>query len=287
MSIKDKIKKVIDFLLKNRNVTIADIKTIKPNKVLNQKHIIITGASRGIGYAIAKRCILEGAEILITGRNEKTLIEVSKKLGNKCKYLVFDVENINDISKLIKEAIKIFDNKIDCLVSNAGINAGVIESNDDFHFVTEHAWDKQMNINLKGNYFLLKAFVEYWEQCENTKGNIVVISSNRSKKIADLPYAISKYGVNNIVKGMSRKAIEKGIRINGVAPGTVTTTMTGYKNNGINENIFLEEQAGKRAFLPEEIAEVVNFLLSDASACISGEIIACDQGSYIYPSFYN
>lgn len=142
MSIKDKIKKVIDFLLKNRNVTIADIKTIKPNKVLNQKHIIITGASRGIGYAIAKRCILEGAEILITGRNEKTLIEVSKKLGNKCKYLVFDVENINDISKLIKEAIKIFDNKIDCLVSNAGINAGVIESNDDFHFVTEHAWDK-------------------------------------------------------------------------------------------------------------------------------------------------
>lgn len=144
-----------------------------------------------------------------------------------------------------------------------------------------------MNINLKGNYFLLKAFVEYWEQCENTKGNIVVISSNRSKKIADSPYAISKYGVNNIVKGMSRKAIEKGIRINGVAPGTVTTTMTGYKNNGINENIFLEEQAGKRAFLPEEIAEVVNFLLSDASACISGEIIACDQGSYIYPSFYN
>lgn len=74
MSIKNKIKKVIDFLLKDRNVTIADIKTIKPNKILEQKHIVITGASRGIGYAIAKRCILEGAEVLITGRNEKKKI---------------------------------------------------------------------------------------------------------------------------------------------------------------------------------------------------------------------
>ena len=138
--------------------------------------------------------------------------------------------------------------KIDSLVSNAGISL----HEGDFRNVTEKNWDDQFNTNLKGNYFLVCEFIKYLEKFEDKRGNIVVITSERSMRADYIPYGLTKAATNSFIKGIARKVIEEGIRINGVGPGVTTSD-----------------------------AEVVNFLLSDVSACISGEIIICDQGRYV------
>jgi NAD(P)-dependent dehydrogenase (short-subunit alcohol dehydrogenase family) len=116
------------------------------------------------------------------------------------------------------------------------------------------------------------------ESKEQKKGNIVVITSERSKRSDDIPYGLTKTASNSFIEGFASKVIGEGIRINGVAPGVTASDMTGVSRDG---NMYSEWQPANRFFLPEEVAEVVNFLLSDVSNCISGEIIACDQGRHI------
>lgn len=253
----------------------VEVKESIPTHQLEGRNIIVTGASRGLGYYIAKRCLAEGANVLITGRDVVTLKKAASELGENCRYLVFDVKNVSQIKVFLREAQKVFKNeKIFGLVSNAGISL----HEGDFRNVTEEGWDMQMDINLKGNYFLVKEFIQYLESLNDTTGNVVVITSERSKRYDDLPYGLTKAASNSFIKCFASKTIEQGIRINGVAPGVTVSDMTGLTRV---ENMYASWQPSKRFFLPEEVAEVVNFLLSDVSNCISGEIIACDQGRYI------
>lgn len=254
--------------------TKVDIQVMEPQNLLKDRNIIITGGGRGIGYHIAKRSIDEGANVLITGRNEQTLIQAVESLGEKARYLVADVSKVKEIDLFLEKAKECFQgNKIDSLVSNAGIS--LHEGN--FRNVTEEDWDAQMNTNLKGNYFLVKKFVEYLEKQENKKGNIVVITSERAKRPDDIPYGLTKVATSSFIQSIAHKVIKEGIRINGVGPGVTASDMTGVSR----DNIHAEWQPGKRLFVPEEVAEVVNFLLSDTSACISGEIITCNQCNHI------
>ena len=277
MNLKIYIKRVLRYILKgvpNKHITVVT-KQISPNNLLKDKCIIITGGGRGLGYYMAQTCIAEGAEVLITGRNEERLKESSEQLGSNCKYLVFDVQNVSEIPDFFKKASKIFNNKkIDCLISNAGIS--LHEGN--FRNVTEDSWDKQLNTNLKGNYFMVSNFIKYLEQQKDTSGNIIVISSERAKRVDDIPYGLTKIATNSFVQAIASKVITEGIRINVVAPGVTTSDMTGFNRN---ENMYTDWQNNQRVFLPEEVAKVVLFLLSDVSSCISGEIITCDQGNYI------
>lgn len=254
--------------------TTVNIQVTEAQNLLKGRNIIITGGGRGIGYYIAKKSIDEGANVLITGRNEDTLKEAINTLGKHSKYLVADVSNVKEIDSFLEKAKECFNgNKIDSLVSNAGISL----HEGDFRNVTEEDWDAQMNTNLKGNYFLVKKFVEYLEQQDDKKGNIVVITSNRAKRPDDIPYGLTKVATSSFIQRIARKVTAEGIRINGVGPGVTESDMTGVSR----EHIYSEYQAGKRYFVPEEVAEVVNFLLSDISSCISGEIITCDQGDHI------
>ena len=254
--------------------TTVEIHVMESQNLLQGRNIIVTGGGRGIGYYVAKKSIDEGANVLITGRNEKTLKEAVDKLGEHAQYVVSDVSKVKEIDSFLDKAKKCFHgNKIDSLVSNAGIS--LHEGN--FHNVTEEDWDIQMDTNLKGNYFLVKKFVEYLEQQEDKKGNIVVITSERAKRPDDIPYGLTKVATSSFVQAIAHKVIAEGIRINGVGPGVTTSDMTGI----LRENIHAEWQVGKRCFVQEEIAEVVNFLLADTSACISGEIITCNQGNHI------
>lgn len=254
--------------------TTVDIHVMDPQNILKGRNIIITGGGRGLGYYIARKSIEEGANVLITGRNEETLKEAVGQLGERAKYLVADVSKVKEIDSFLERAKECFHgDKIDSLVSNAGISL----HEGDFRNVTEEDWDAQMNTNLKGNYFLVKKFVEYLEQQEDTKGNIVVITSERAKRPDDIPYGLTKVATSSFVQSIAHKVMSEGIRINGVGPGVTTSDMTGITR----ENLHEERQTGKRFFVPEEVAEVVNFLLSDTSACISGEIITCNQGNHI------
>lgn len=253
----------------------VEVKESQPSHQLDGKNIIVTGGSSGLGYYIAKRCIAEGASVLITGRDQKKLEKAATELGDRCCFLSFDIQNVEKLPDFINDAIELFNGKkIDALVSNAGVS--LHEGN--FRNVTVEGWDTQMNTNLKGNYFFVKAFIEYLEGLENKQGNIVVITSERSKRSDDIPYGLTKAASNSFIQCFASKVIEEGIRVNGVAPGVTASNMTNIDRDG---NMYAEWQPANRFFLPEEVAEVVNFLLSDVSNCISGEIIACDQGRYI------
>ena len=277
MEIKNYIKRVATYLIKGvpQNITNVEVKVSNPNRCLKDRNIIITGGSRGLGFYIAQKSIQEGAKVLLTGRNEVTLKNAVNILGDAAKYIVFDASDINGIDVFIDKAVDIFHGeKIDSLVSNAGVSY----HEGCFRNVTDHGWDAQMNTNLKGNFFLVKKFVEYLETFENKRGNIIVITSERAKRSDDIPYGLSKVATSSFIQAIAQQVIEEGIRINGVGPGVTASDMTGFKKG---ENMYAEWQSGKRIFMPEEVAEVVNFLLSDFSDCISGEIITCDQGRYI------
>lgn len=276
MSLKEYLKRGVHFVLFGvpEYKTTVNIQVTQAQNLLKGRNIIITGGGRGIGYYIAKKSIDEGANVLITGRNEDTLKEAINTLGEHAKYLVADVSKVEEIDSFLEKAKESFGgNKIDSLVSNAGISL----HEGDFRNVTEEDWDAQMNTNLKGNYFLVKKFVEYLEQQGDKKGNIVVITSNRAKRPDDIPYGLTKAATSSFIQSIARKVIAEEIRINGVGPGVTESDMTRVSR----EHIHSEYQAGKRYFIPEEVAEVVNFLLSDISSCISGEIITCDKGDHI------
>lgn len=277
MGIGTYVKRMMRYVIKGipEVHTTVEVKVSNANQHLEGKNIIVTGASRGLGFYIAKRCIAEGATVLITGRNEDKLKSAALELGNNCKWIKFDASNVSEIKDFLNQAKEQFNGeKIHCLVSNAGISL----HEGDFRNVTEDGWNQQMDINLKGNYFLVKEYIQYLEASDDSKGNIVVITSERSKRADDIPYGLTKAASNSFIECFASKVIEEGIRVNGVAPGVTASDMTGVDREG---NMYADWQPGKRYFLPEEVAEVVNFLLSDISNCISGEIIACDQGRYI------
>jgi len=253
----------------------AKVYQITSGKTLAGKKIIITGGGRGLGFYIAKKCISEGAMILITGREERTLMEAANELGGNCKFLKYDVSHCDKAEKFIKQAVDLMGGgKIDCLVSNAGIS--LHEGN--YKNVSIDGWDKQMDTNLKGAYFLIQAFVEHLLSYEDSSGNIIMMSSERGLYCDDIPYGLSKAAINSFTRGLARRLLLNGIRVNAIAPGVTVSDMTGYS---ADENLYREQACGKRVFLPEEVSEVAAFLLSDASNCISGEVIACDQGNYL------
>lgn len=276
MSVGMYIKRMVRFVLKGipEQHTTVQVLESAPGNRLEGKNVLITGGSRGLGYYIARRCLRDGAKVVITGRKEDALQTAARKLGGCCRYIVFDVTNVDDIPSLLRQAEKQLGGKIHCLVSNAGISL----HEEGFRSVTQEGWDLQMDTNLKGNFFLVKEYISYLEAQEDTTGNVVVISSERAKRPDDIPYGLTKVASNSFVQGIGCRVIEKGIRINAVAPGVTASDMTGFDRDG---NLFADWQPGKRIFLPEEVAEVVGFLLSDISACIAGEIITCDQGRYI------
>lgn len=277
MGVKEYLKRMVRYIVRgvpDYHLTV-EVKVSAPSRQLEGKNVIVTGAGSGLGFYIAKRCIAEGAKVIITGRNEDKLKNAVATLGDNCKYIVFDAQNVAGIPTFMKCAEQMLHGeKIYGLVSNAGISL----HEGSFRNVTEEGWDVQMNTNLKGNYFLVKEFIQYLEGKDDKRGNIVVITSERSRRSDDIPYGLTKAASNSFIECFASKVIAEGIRVNGVAPGVTASDMTGVKRNG---NLYADWQPNSRFFVPEEVAEVVNFLLSDVSNCISGEVITCDQGRWI------
>ena len=277
MNLVQQIKRGIKYIrygVPDTQLTVPVYK-LSPSNKLEGKNIIITGGGRGLGFEMAKKFVSEGAKVIIVGRDEETLKKAFYALGQGVKYISFDVSDVQNMSWLIEKANAMFGGeKINCLVSNAGISL----HEGDFRNVNLEGWNRQFDINLKGNYFLVKTFIEYLEKQEDSSGNILVVSSERAKRADDIPYGLTKTATNSFIQGFASKIISKGIRINGIAPGVTVSDMTGFNKNA---NLYAPWQPNKRVFLPEEVAEVAAFLLSDVSNCICGEIITCDAGRYI------
>lgn len=272
MSYKQYLKRSAKYILRGvpvKNIT-ANISYLQPNNRLAGKKIIVTGGGKGLGAAMAKKFVSEGASVLISGRNEQTLRSTADKIG--CKYLTLDIQNTAELDNFISEADKILEG-VDCLVNNAGISL----HEPTFFDVTPETFDAQIATNLRGGFFLTQSFTKLLLR-EKRKGNVLFISSETGETVDIRPYGFTKAAINSMVQGLACLFVKDGIRVNAVAPGITASDMTGYKADG---DLYLAGNATERVYLPEEVAETACFLLSDVSGCISGQVIVCNNGKTI------
>lgn len=272
MSYKQYLKRSAKYILRGvpvKKIT-ANISYLQPNNRLAGKKIIVTGGGKGLGAAMAKKFVSEGASVLISGRDEKALKVTAEKIG--CKYLILDIQNTTELDKFISEADRILGG-VDCLVNNAGISL----HEPTFFDVTPETFDAQIATNLRGGFFLTQSFTKLLLQ-KKRKGNVLFVSSETGDTVDIRPYGFTKAAINSMVQGLACLFVKEGIRVNAVAPGITASDMTGYKADG---DLYLAGNATERVYLPEEVAETACFLLSDVSGCVSGQVIVCNNGKTI------
>jgi len=240
---------------------------------LQGRKALITGASRGIGRAIALAYAREGADLLLTARSETALTETIhavKAQGAQATAMAWDMADIPSIPRRFEEARAALGG-LDILVNNAGVlklPAG------DSSPTPEANWDYVMTINLKAVYFLCLAASESMKT--QPKGVIINLASDAGMRAAPNPYGISKWGVIGLTKGFAQKLAGTGTRVNAIAPGPVATEMMNWQPGKPMDapNLPLRRYA-----LPEEVSDVAVFLASDDSRAITGQTIVVNTSN--------
>jgi len=246
------------------------------SKRLQGKIALVTGASRGIGRAIAKLFAEEGAKVVINySRSEKeaaSLAEEIKQQGGEALLVKADVSQAQEVKEMIKKVADEFG-RIDILVNNAGI---LIQS--PFLESTEDMWDTMMAVNLKGSYLCAKEVAPL--MLKQKSGKIINISSvsglAQKSALGNVPYAASKAGVIGLTRSL---AVNLGptINVNAICPGLVETDMSASLPPE-RRRIPVEEAPLQRIGRPEEIASAALFLASEESDFITGEAITVSGG---------
>lgn len=238
---------------------------------------LITGAGRagkGIGRAIALRLASEGAKIVIVDYVAEAAEAVAKEveqMGGEALALQANVADASDVERMVQAAVDRFS-KIDILVNNAGITRDNLLVR-----MSEAEWDAVLDTNLKGVFNCTKAVAKL--MMRQRTGKIVNMSSVMGivGNVGQANYSASKGGVIAFTKSVAKELGSRGINVNAVAPGFIQTAMTEEMpedaRKGIEDRIPL-----RRLGTPEDIAEVVLFLCSDASSYITGQVIAVDGG---------
>ena len=247
---------------------------------LTDKIAIITGAAHGIGLATAERFIDEGANVVIADIDEKAGLEAVRRLSKigTVKYIHCDVGQKLDIHNLVAETMDDFD-RIDILVNNAGTIASA-----DFLDLTEEDYDRVLNINLKGSFLCGQAVARQMvKQVEDggDPGTVINMSSvNAVFAIANqVPYSISKGGLNQLTKVMALSLAQYGIRVNAIGPGSIMTKiLESVATDADARHKILSRTPLGRIGDPEEIASIAAFLASDDASYITGQTIYADGG---------
>lgn len=280
MGVKKLIRRIAKFIVfeQPKEKVTVHVAQINHGGILKGRNIVITGGGSGIGLAMANKFASEGANVIISGRNEEKLKKAVEEIGANAQYAQFDVTDVNNDRTFLEKCKTMFNGAIDCLVSNAGLSL----HENVFTNVTIDGFDKQFNTNMRGNYFLCKVFLEMKlsEKAENA--SLLVTTSETGDQAYDIPYGMTKAALNSMVKALSRRVYKSGIRVNAIAPGVTLSEMTSSYASAEDGNLYRDCASG-RTFLPEEVAEVACFLLSDASKCISGEIIHTNAGNHLNP----
>lgn len=247
---------------------------------------VVTGASRGIGLAIAKQLGLDGMNVVMvaTGSEEKNIsaIEQLQKNGITVGYIQADISKHDDRIKIVRDAVRLFG-RIDVLVNNAGVaplqRADLLE-------MTEESFDRVVGINTKGNMFLTQAVAKQMiaqETLDGRKGVIINISSCSSvvSSVNRGEYCVSKAGISMLTTLYADRLAPEGILVHEVRPGVIDTDMTstvhGKYNKLIDEGVFPIARWGK----PEDVANAVSALASDKFMYTTGNYIDVDGGFHI------
>jgi len=244
---------------------------------LSHKVSLITGASQGIGEAIAMEVAASGAELVLIDIQEEKLEEVAQKIKtNKgtASFYKADISSMEEV-KNVFEAVMKDHQKIDHLVNNAGITRDNLLVR-----MREEEWDAVLEVNLKGVFNLSKVMIRH--MMNNRYGRIVNIASvvGLMGNPGQANYAASKAGVIGFTKALAREVAGRGITVNAVAPGYIATPMTENLPESVKKT-FIDLIPIKRFGKPEEVAQTVTFLLSDEAAYITGQTISVNGGLYM------
>jgi len=244
---------------------------------LKGKTVIITGASQGIGEAVALGMAEAGANLVLAARNVDKLESVGKKIesiGGRSRAGATDVLKRDDVEAMVGAAVSEFG-AVDCLVNNAGINS-VKPALD----VTEQDWDAVVDTNLKGYFLCAQAAGRV--MIEKGSGSIINNASIFGVRGFHMltPYISSKGGVVQLTRGLAVEWARKGVRTNCVAPGYTVTEMAkrDIESNPAVLKANLMKIPMNRGAEPREVADVMVFLASDAASYVTGQIICVDGG---------
>jgi len=241
---------------------------IKGNKA------IVTGASRGIGFAIAKELVNAGCSVVITGRNEKTLKVAAEKIGKTAIPMVWNASDIDLAAAKINEVAEILGG-LDIVVNNAGIFAQRNEwSKTGLLQTTVDEWQSVMKTNTSAIFFTMQAAVNYMLE-NNIKGNILNVTSVAGYEPVYGAYGASKIAATGLTRGWGKMFANDGITINGIAPGPVATEMNNWHEGDPMKH---DRIPFGRFATVEEIAKLAMYLLSEEAQMVCGETVVLDGG---------
>ena len=243
--------------------------------LLQNKKAIITGASRGIGEAIAFDLAENGCDLFIISRKIADLEEVKSKILKRYNINIFcyelDISNFESVKIIFKEIIN-KAGSIDILINNAGITQDNIIA-----LMKEEEWTKVINTNLTGYFNCCKHIARH--MIKSKYGRIINISSiiGLNGNIGQINYAASKSGLIGLTKSLSQELGSRNITVNSIAPGFIKTNMTEILDD-TNKNKFLESISLKKFGNAEDVAYLVTFLASNKASYITGQTINIDGG---------
>jgi NAD(P)-dependent dehydrogenase (short-subunit alcohol dehydrogenase family) len=275
MIIKGKIKNLIkSIIMTSREKTIIPIvHPIDNNKILLNKVALIAGGTGGIGLAIVKSFVESGCKVILAGTNEKKINRCINQIedcyASNIKAFILNLGDIQSFDEKIKEASDLFG-RIDIFVNAAGVHT----DNVDFWGMVPEEYERVMNINLKGPFFICQSIGKYMKE-KKIKGHILLISSSRGSEPAWSPYGISKWGLNGLTLGLAKMMLPYGIIVNAIAPGSTATDLLDVKEG---DSIYSIENGLERYAMPDEIASYAKLMVSDVGNMIVGETIRISGG---------
>ena len=241
---------------------------------LDGKVAIVTGASRGIGRAIAEVFAREGARVAICGRKQETLDQVAAEIGPRAKPIACHVGRPEQIEQLIASTARELG-PVDILVNNAATNISFGPSLE----IDEAQFDKMIEINLKSAFRLIQAVAP--GMCERGSGSIINIASiaGLRPQLHSLLYSMTKAALIMMTQSYALELGPKNVRVNAIAPGLIETVLSEYywkDSERLEER--MQSQPIKHLGQPKEIAEVAALLASDRSSFVTGQTITVDGG---------
>lgn len=236
---------------------------------------LVTGASRGIGYAIAKKLVQNGDAVVITGRKKETLERVAKELGQNVFPMVWDAAEFDKAEEKIREAAGQLGG-LDIVINNAGIFARRSEwDKRSLLQTTAKEWQEVIDVNASAVFFTMQASVNYMLE-NGVKGNILNITSVAGEEPVFGAYGGSKILATGLTRGWGKMFASDGITINGIAPGPVATEMNNWHEGDSMKHDRIPY--GRFATI-DEVAALAMYLLDEKAKMICGETVIID-GAY-------
>jgi len=262
-------------------------------KGLRGKNVLVTGASTGIGRAIAVRFAQEGANVAVNFYKQKEKAEETKEqmlieqacqqienCGVKHILVQADVSQEQDVVDMFSKCINTFGN-IDILVNNAGI-----QSNSPSHELDIETFDRTLATNLRGAFLCAREAIKHF--LERKHGGSIINNSSVHEIIPRpeyVHYSVSKGGMENLTRTLALEYAREGIRVNAIGPGATATPINDWADNPAEKSEVEKHIPMGRAGTPEEMAAAVAFLASDEAAYITGQTLFIDGGLTLFPDF--